>query len=57
MDAFAKHLDEYKVKYGNWAGSSKEPQVRPDKVKQYTCRTPTVLDRDQRRYVLSRKRG
>jgi len=40
MDAFTKHLDEYKVKYGNWAGSSKEPQVRPDKVKQVYLQDP-----------------
>jgi len=40
MDAFTRHLDEYKVKYGNWAGSSKEPQVRPDKVKQVYLQDP-----------------
>jgi len=35
-----KHLDQYKVKYGNWAGSSKEPQLRPDKVKQVYLQDP-----------------
>jgi lactoylglutathione lyase len=40
MDAFTKHLDEYKIKYGNWAQSSKTPQVRPDKVKQIYLQDP-----------------
>jgi lactoylglutathione lyase len=40
IDAFTKHLDGYKVKYGNWAQSSKEPQVRPDKVKQVYLQDP-----------------
>jgi lactoylglutathione lyase len=40
MDVFTKHLDEAKVKYGNWAGSSKEPQVRPDKIKQIYFQDP-----------------
>ncbi len=40
MDVFTKHLDEYKIKYGNWAQSSKEPQVRPDKVKQVYLQDP-----------------
>jgi lactoylglutathione lyase len=40
MAAFTGHLDQYKVKYGNWAGSSKEPQVRPDKVKQVYLQDP-----------------
>jgi len=40
MDVFTKHLDQQKVKYGNWAGSSKEPQVRPDKVKQVYLQDP-----------------
>lgn len=40
MEAFTGHLDQYKVKYGNWAGSSKEPQVRPDKVKQVYLQDP-----------------
>jgi len=40
MAAFTKHLDEHKVKYGNWAQSSKEAQVRPDKVKQIYLQDP-----------------
>jgi lactoylglutathione lyase len=40
MDAFTKHLDQYKVKYGNWAQNSKEPQLRPDKVKQVYLQDP-----------------
>jgi lactoylglutathione lyase len=40
MDAFTKHLDASGIKYGNWAQSSKEPQVRPDKVKQVYLQDP-----------------
>jgi lactoylglutathione lyase len=40
LEVFMKHLDQYKVKYGNWAGSSKEPQLRPDKVKQVYLQDP-----------------
>lgn len=40
MDVFTKHLDEAQIKYGNWAGSSKEPQLRPDKVKQVYLQDP-----------------
>ena len=40
MDAFTKHLDAAGIKYGNWAQSSKEPQVRPDKVKQVYLQDP-----------------
>ena len=40
MAAFTGHLDKFNVKYGNWAGSSKEPQVRPDKVKQVYLQDP-----------------
>lgn len=40
VEAFAKHLDEMNVKYGNWAQTSKEPQVRPDKVKQIYFQDP-----------------
>src|ERR1700694_5211364 len=32
LEIFMKHLDESQVKYGNWKGDSKEPQVRPDKI-------------------------
>lgn len=40
MEAFTRHLDQNKVKYGNWAGTTKEPQVRPDKVKQVYLQDP-----------------
>jgi lactoylglutathione lyase len=40
MDAFLKHLDEYHIKYGNWAGTSTTPQVRPDKIKQVYLQDP-----------------
>src|SRR5258706_7027649 len=30
VENFAKHLDSLGIKYGNWAQSTKEPQVRPD---------------------------
>jgi lactoylglutathione lyase len=40
MAAFAKHLDELHVKYGNWAQDSKTPQLRPDKVKQVYLQDP-----------------
>ncbi|QEC78581.1 VOC family protein [Mucilaginibacter ginsenosidivorax] len=37
---FAKHLDELHVKYGNWKGDSKSPQLRPDGVKQVYLQDP-----------------
>jgi lactoylglutathione lyase len=37
---FTKHLDELHVKYGNWNQSSKEPQLRPDGVKQVYLQDP-----------------
>lgn len=40
VEAFAKHLDAANVKYGNWAQTSKEPQVRPDGVKQIYFQDP-----------------
>jgi len=40
MEAFLKHLDQEKIKYGNWAGDSKSPQVRPDKVMQVYLQDP-----------------
>jgi len=40
MEAFTRHLDKLNLKYGNWAGNSKEPQVRPDKVKQVYLQDP-----------------
>ena len=40
VENFAKHLDELKVKYGNWAQDSKMPQLRPDGVKQIYLQDP-----------------
>jgi len=40
VEAFAKRLDGMNVKYGNWAQSSKEPQVRPDGIKQIYFQDP-----------------
>ncbi len=40
VEDFAKHLDEQKVKYGNWAQDNKTPQVRPDGVKQIYLQDP-----------------
>jgi lactoylglutathione lyase len=37
---FTKHLDKLHVKYGNWNHSSKEPQLRPDGVKQVYLQDP-----------------
>ena len=37
---FTKHLDEMHVKYGNWKQDSKEPQLRPDGVKQVYLQDP-----------------
>ena len=40
VENFAKHLDAMNVKYGNWAQTSKEPQVRPDGIKQIYLQDP-----------------
>src|ERR1700754_4890757 len=40
MEEFTKRLDAAGIKYGNWAQSSKTPQVRPDKVKQVYLQDP-----------------
>jgi lactoylglutathione lyase len=37
---FTKHLDEMHIKYGNWNQSSKEPQLRPDGIKQVYLQDP-----------------
>jgi lactoylglutathione lyase len=37
---FTKHLDEMHVKYGNWKQDSKEPQLRPDGIKQVYLQDP-----------------
>ncbi len=40
LEPFLKHLDEAGVKYGNWTGDSKSPQVRPDGIKQVYLQDP-----------------
>ena len=40
VEEFSKHLDAMNIKYGNWAQSSKEPQVRPDGIKQVYLQDP-----------------
>jgi lactoylglutathione lyase len=40
VESFAKHLDELHIKYGNWAQTTKTPQVRPDGVKQVYLQDP-----------------
>ena len=40
LAVFSKHLDEMHVKYGNWNQSSKEPQLRPDGIKQIYLQDP-----------------
>ena len=40
VENFAKHLDSLNIKYGNWAQTTKEPQVRPDGVKQIYLQDP-----------------
>ncbi len=40
VEDFAKHLDSMNIKYGNWAQTSKEPQKRPDGIKQIYFQDP-----------------
>jgi len=40
VEEFSKHLDEKNVKYGNWAQSSKNPEVRPDGIHQIYFQDP-----------------
>lgn len=40
VEDFAKHLDSMNVKYGNWAQTSKDPQLRPDGIKQIYFQDP-----------------
>lgn len=40
LAAFTKRLDEAHIKYGNWAGDSQSPQLRPDGVKQVYLQDP-----------------
>ena len=37
---FTNHLDVMHVKYGNWKGDSKSPQLRPDGIKQVYLQDP-----------------
>jgi lactoylglutathione lyase len=37
---FMKHLDSMNVKYGNWKGDTKAPQVRPDGISQVYFQDP-----------------
>lgn len=40
LKQFTDHLDKMNIKYGNWKGDSKEPQLRPDGVKQIYFQDP-----------------
>ena len=40
VEDFAKHLDSLNIKYGNWAQTSKEPQLRNDGIKQIYFQDP-----------------
>lgn len=40
VEDFAKRLESMHVKYGNWAQTSKEPQVRNDGIKQIYFQDP-----------------
>jgi lactoylglutathione lyase len=40
VEDFAKHLDSMNVKYGNWAQTTKDPQLRPDGIKQIYFQDP-----------------
>eukprot|EP01037_Dinobryon_pediforme_P005011 gene5011-5059_t len=43
LKIFTDHLDKLNVKYGNWKGDSKSPQLRPDGVKQVYLQDPDNL--------------
>lgn len=40
IPSFARHLDQMKIKYGNWKGDSQSPQIRPDGIKQIYLQDP-----------------
>lgn len=40
LDDFMAHLDKMNVKYGNWKGDSKTPQMRPDQIRQIYFQDP-----------------
>ncbi len=40
VEDFSKHLDEMNVKYGNWAQTSKKPEIRNDGIHQIYFQDP-----------------
>ena len=40
VEEFAKHLDSMNIKYGDWSQKTKNPQVRPDEIKQIYFQDP-----------------
>ena len=40
LASYMKHLDDAGVKYGNWKADSKQPQLRPDGVRQIYFQDP-----------------
>ncbi len=40
LQKFTEHLDQMHIKYGNWKGDSKSPELRPDGVKQIYFQDP-----------------
>jgi lactoylglutathione lyase len=40
LQVFTDHLDKMNIRYGNWKGDSKSPQLRPDGVKQVYLQDP-----------------
>lgn len=40
IEDFAAHLDKMSIKYGNWKGDSKSPELRPDGIKQIYFQDP-----------------
>ena len=40
LEDFSKHLDAMNVKYGNWKQDKKQPEIRPDGVKQIYLQDP-----------------
>ncbi len=40
LEDFTANLDKFNIKYGNWKGDSKSPELRPDGVKQVYFQDP-----------------
>lgn len=40
LQEFTAHLDQFNIKYGNWKGNTKSPELRPDGVKQVYFQDP-----------------